>query len=205
MSISEKAFNLIVQEETGGEVYYVKTEQSTDWPGGASGTTVGIGYDCGFSTASEIRSDWSGKLPDSMVAELASCAGIHGTPARSLAHELKGKVIVPWETALEVFKEKDVPKWERIVAAALPNTADLSADSFGALVSLAFNRGASFDLPGSRYTEMRQIKALMEQKAFDKIPDQIRAMSRLWPKNGDLYKRRYHEAELFEEGLTATA
>lgn len=37
MKISDKAFNLIVNEETGGLSYYLKTEQSTDWPGGASG------------------------------------------------------------------------------------------------------------------------------------------------------------------------
>lgn len=205
MKISQKAFNLIVDEETGGQTYYLKTEQSTDWPGGQSGVTIGCGYDLGYSTAAEIQTDWGDKLNVSMIADLKECAGIHGSSAAGLAHELRGKVLVPWLVALDVFKNRDVPKWEGIVERVLPNTELLSGDSLGALVSLAFNRGASFDLPGDRYREMRQIKVLMELKAFDKIPDQFRLMKRLWPHVEDLRNRREHEASLFEEGLIIDA
>jgi len=140
-----------------------------------------------------------------MVSELASCADIHGSPAHALAHELKGKVSVPWLVALDVFRNRDIPKWESIVEKELPNTELLSGDSFGALVSLAFNRGASFNLPGDRYREMRAIKLLMNEKKFEDIPAQIKAMSRLWPHVSDLRGRRQREAQLFDEGLTATA
>ncbi len=88
MIISQRAFDLIVAEETGGEAYYNKTEQSATWPGGASGVTIGIGYDCGYETAGTIGADWSARLPGATVAELCAVAGIHGTPARSHAKEL---------------------------------------------------------------------------------------------------------------------
>jgi hypothetical protein len=205
MLISQDAFELIVQEETGGEAYYNKTEQSTDWPGGASGVTIGIGYDCGYETAGTIGADWSARLPEATVAELCSVAGIHGSPARAHAKELHASIDVPWDVALDVFKTRDVPKWEKIVQDALANTGDLSGHSFGALVSLAFNRGASFHEPGPRYAEMRAIASLMAAKQFAEIPAQIRAMSRLWPTTKDLRDRRQHEAALFEKGLQAAA
>jgi hypothetical protein len=201
MIISQRAFDLIVAEETGGEAYYNKTEQSVTWPGGASGVTIGIGYDCGYETAPQIMADWSAKLAGATVAELCSVAGIHGTPAHAHAKELHNVIDVPWAVALDVFRSRDVPRWEKMVQNALPNTDKLSGDSFGALVSLAFNRGASFHEPGVRYTEMRAVASLMATHQFAEIPAQIRAMARLWPSTKDLRDRRQHEAALFEGGL----
>lgn len=200
LPISQAAFDLIVAEETGGPAYYNAREIHPDWPGGASGVTIGIGYDCGYSDAQTIRDDWDSRLPFNAVAALASVAGIHGSPASSHAHELHW-ISVPWDAALAVFSKIDVPKWSGIVEQHLPNCDKLTADCFGALVSLAFNRGASFDLAGERYTEMRAIKAHMAAQAFDKIPDEFLAMRRLWPKGGDLWNRRGHEAALFDAGL----
>ena len=135
MKISQAAFDLIVQEETGGEAYYRAREHSTDWPGGASGVTIGCGYDCGYATHDELRRDWGGKIPDRMIDALEDMVGITGSPARSHAHELHGLVEVPWDVALDVFRNRDVPKWEAIVARDLDNTDKLSGDSFGALVA----------------------------------------------------------------------
>jgi len=201
MLMSEKAFDLIVQEETGGKAYYNAKEIHVDWPGGQSGCTIGVGYDCGYETAAQIALDWGDKLRADMVVYLQDVAGIRGSPAHSHAHELAGKVTIPWDVALDVFKNRDVPAWEKIVEAHLPNTDKLSGDSFGAIVCLAFNRGASFDLDGDRYIEMRQIKEAMEVKNFQAIPHYFRSMRRLWPQTRDLRNRREHEAKLFEAGL----
>ena len=48
---------------------------------------------------------------------------------------------------------------------------------------------------------MRNIKAHMATKAFNLIPNEFLAMRRLWPKGGDLWNRRTHEALLFRDGL----
>ena len=202
---SQKAIDLIVQEETGGESYYNATERHPDWPGGASGVTIGGSYDLGYETAAQIAADWGDKLPAAMVRTCQSVAGIHGSAAHSHAHEIYSQVDVPWDVALDVFRNRDIPKWEKIVQNHLPNTDKLSGDSFGALVSLAFNRGPSFDLPGDRYGEMRQIKALMASENFAAIPGQFLSMRRLWPEGGDLWKRREHEAILFAGGLPELA
>lgn len=198
---SQAAVNLIVTEEVSSQATYEKLYQHPEWPGGASGVTIGIGYDCGYSAAHEIAADWSDKLPAAMVRALEEVAGIHGSPANSHAHALKGVVTVPWDSAMAVFIERDMPKWEAIVAHALPNTDKLTGDSFGALVSLAYNRGASFSMPGDRYSEMRGIKMLMAAEQFDRIPDELRHMKRLWPNMLGLRLRRDHEAALFDKGL----
>ena len=202
MRSSQDAINLIINEETGGQKYYEAAEIHPDWPGGASGVTIGIGYDCGYSTSDQIFGDWGGHLDDKSVVALSHIAGIHGSPAQALAHELHW-ISVPWAEAMSVFMQHDVPKWEAIVQSHLPNTDLLSGDSFGALLSLTFNRGSSFDNPLPRYSEMRNIKLYMGTKEFAKIPGEFLSMRRLWPQGGDLWRRRGHEADLFTRGLTA--
>jgi hypothetical protein len=200
---SQAAIDLIVAEEVSSKAAYQAKYTHPEWPGGASGVTIGIGYDCGYSTASTIQGDWGDKLPAAMVAALQHVAGIHGSPASSHAHELRGVVTVPWEAAMAVFIGRDMPKWEGIVARALPNTELLNPDSFGALISLAYNRGPSFNNVGDRYREMRAIRDLMGARDFDKIPGEFRAMKRLWPNVSGLQRRRDHEADLFQKGLAA--
>ncbi len=204
MLISQAAFDFIVQEETGGEACYNQKETHPDWPGGASGVTIGCGYDLGYCTPQQIAADWNGYLAKEVIAQLQSVSGIKSSPAQSHAHELHG-ISIPWSAAIAVFLNIDVPRWTDAVVRQLPTAYKLPEDSLGALVSLAFNRGASFTLPGDRYKEMRAIRAEMGAQNFSDIPDQIRAMKRLWPldtdEHKDLRNRRDHEATLFEKGL----
>lgn len=201
--ISQDADDLIINEETGGRAYYEATEISPDWPGGASGVTIGIGYDVGYSTPDEIFADWSGRIAPEAVAALQSVAGINGSPAQSHARELHW-ITVPWDAAIGVYHEKDLPKWMGICERALPNFDKLNPDQKGATGSLTFNRGASFDMLGDRYTEMRNIKDHMAAERFDLIPAEFLSMRRLWPEGGDLWKRRGHEAALFGRATRGT-
>jgi len=179
----------------------MKTEQHFSWPGGASGPTVGVGYDCGYETATSICADWSPYIDAARVNVLVSAAGIAGAAARQFVASHRGDITISWAESLAQFQGHELSKWEAIVLAHLPNAEQLSGDSFGALVSLAYNRGPSFDSPGSRYTEMRNIHDHMAAKEFDKIPSEFLSMRRLWPKGGDLWNRRTHEALLFRDGL----
>ena len=198
---SSDAISLIVASEVTSEAVYTKLYQGPTWPGGESGVTVAIGYDLGYSTSDQIDEDWAPHLPLEMVEALQDCAGITGSAASSHAHELVGKVIVPWDVAMAVFEGRDMPKWEGIVQKALPNTDKLSGDSFGALTSLTYNRGPTFSTPGSRYMEMRAIHQHMAASTFNLIPDDLRAMVRLWPNALGLRIRRDKEADLFAKGL----
>jgi hypothetical protein len=201
---SQDAINLIVVSEVSSKATYTKLYQGPTWPGGQSGVTFGIGYDCGYSTAAQIDADWAPHLPVEIVEAMQGVAGITGSAAHSHAHKLVGKVIIPWDAAMAVFEDRDMPKWENTVARSLPNTDKLHPDSFGALVSLAYNRGASFSTPGSRYAEMRSIHQHMAGQTFSLIPNDFRAMKRLWPKMLGLRLRRDNEAALFAKGLASS-
>lgn len=200
---SQDAIDLIVFEEVSSEALYQKLYQSPTWPGGASGVTIGIGYDCGYSTAAQIEADWGDELSPAMVRALQEVAGITGSPASSHSHELHGVVVVPFNVAMAIFLQRDMPKWEGIVQRALPNTDKLKPDSFGSLTSLTYNRGASYNLLGDRYREMHNIHDFMAAQNFAGIPNQFRSMERLWPNASGLRNRRESEAKLFEKGLAA--
>ena len=201
--ISKPAFELIVAEEVSSQQAYERLYYRTEWPGASSGVTIGIGYDCGYSTPARMREDWGGKIPDHMIEALITACGVTGARAKPLAAKLKPVVNIPWEAALDVFENVDVPRWAATVRKSLPNTELLSSGSFGALVSLAYNRGPSFSEAGDRFREMRAIKAHMVAKNFDRIPNEFRSMKRLWPDLSGLRDRRDREAILFERGLHA--
>ena len=96
------------------------------------------------------------------------------------------------------FDDVDIPRWHELCKKALPNFEVLSPRCKGALVSLAYNRGITFSKKGDRYTEMRNIRAQMANKDFDKIPAEFRKMRRLWTNksNRGVALRREHEARL---------
>lgn len=204
---STRSILLIVTEEDGDQNYYLKFEQGFSWPGGASGPTVGIGYDCGYSTAAQIRADWSPFVDAARVNILATAAGIQGGAARQFVNAHARVLAITWDESLDQFKGHELPKWEATVRGALPNTDKLSGDCFGAITSLTYNRGAGgYSLPAAhdpsnRDLEMRNIKAHMAAQRFDLIPAEFLSMRRLWPVGKDLWNRRTHEALLFRDGL----
>ena len=200
LPISDKAYSLIIEFEVSSESVYTRKYSHTEWPGGRSGVTIGIGYDVGYATAAQLNQDWNGKLPAAMIALLGQAIGVRGQPAKALSQTLHPNVTVPWADAIAVHKGVVMPRWIGLVERALPNCNMLSPDRLGALVSLAYNRGPSFSAQGPRYLEMREIRQAMVAQNFNAIPQQIRAMKRLWPDVPGLQTRREREAVLFERG-----
>jgi hypothetical protein len=201
-SISDDSFNLIVTEEDGSESYYTKFYEGFDWPEGASGPTLAIGYDCGYVTAAEARADWDGILTPAQIDIVVSAVGLTGTRAQTWVNAHKRDIVITWDQALAEFKQREIPKWLTRLNAALPNVGMLSAGCRGVLLSVAYNRGTGgFDDPSPRDAEMRQIKNYMATNQFSKIGGQILAMQRLWPKGSDLWNRRAHEAALYDKSL----
>lgn len=203
--ISQKAFDLIVESEVSSRAVYEARYRRPTLPGGQSGVTIGIGYDCGHTRAATIRSEWTGRIPATMVTALAGIAGLKGEAARKNLAVLRQLVDVPWEAALGVFADASLPKYVLLARSALPNFDELPPDCQGALVSLVYNRGASFAVAGPRYAEMRTIKALMAAQDFGAIAAQLQAMKRLWsaPSVRGVALRREREAALFTAGLAA--
>lgn len=205
MRSSQSAFDLIVAQEVTSKTVYSKKYRKPEWPGASSGATVGIGYDLGQTARAIIQADWGGRVPADMLKAMLAASGVTGEAAKPVARRMRAVVDIPWETALAVHEECVIPRWEARLVKALPNTDRLSPDCFGVLLSLIFNRGASFNSKGDRYKEMRAIKAHMAAGDFDHIPAELRAMKRLWPTLAGLRSRRDAEAALFVKGLKAMA
>ena len=201
--ISRTAFELIVEFEVSSEQVYTRKYRGPIWPGGASGVTIGIGYDVGYATKAQLAADFGGHIADRTIAALGAAIGVTGVAAQQVARNLAGSVDVPWAAAIRVHRDRVMPRWVGLVERSLPHTDAIGPDCLGALVSLTYNRGASFGKSGDRYAEMRSIKSHMSASDFQAVPADIRSMKRLWPTVPGLQKRREREARLFEQGLQA--
>lgn len=195
MNLSEKGISEIIRWETGGRQYYRK---HPEWPGEASGVTIGIGWDLGHTPLHETISAWSNKLGLATFTALSAVVGVKGEAAKAILHKVE-YLVVPWEAAYDVFEKHTLPNWYLKTLRIYPQMIDLHGDCAAALVSLVFNRGAS--LSGDRRKEMLEIQQLLRKGRLDEIPAQFRAMRRLWPETEGLKTRRSQEAELFAGGL----
>ncbi|OEO33123.1 hypothetical protein VW23_008140 [Devosia insulae DS-56] len=217
--VSAAAFKLIVDYETGGRAFYdTVIKKRPIWPKGSSGITIGFGYDLGYVTLDEYQRDWAtliAGLSTSQRSALQACVGFHsGKDSEAKLKALLQTVLditVPWEMAEVEFKAQTLPKFSLLTQSALPNTDRLSGDCFGTLVSLTFNRGASYSKAHNpatdskdRFREMRAIKAAMAAQNFADIPKQLKAMIRIWVGTSiaeGMKRRRNDEAALFLTGL----
>lgn len=198
-----RGVTFIAREETGGIDFYEAHAAMPHWPGGASGVTIGVGYDLRFA-AETFEDDWGSRLPDPTLSRLRPWLGKQGS-----AEAVRGleDIRVPWPMAWEVF-----------ISRILPREVDKTKDTYtpfpqlpglcrSALVSLVYNRGTDLtDSPGSdRRKEMRAIRDLLAGGKLDAVPQQFLSMRRLWPDSAGLRKRRQREAKLWEEGLQQVA
>jgi hypothetical protein len=199
---SQAAIDLIVTEEDGNKLYYTRHYQHFEWPAGASGPTVGIGYDCGYVSPNQIKKDWQGIISDASILMLIRASGLKGQAAHTFVQQYGNSVTITWDQAMAEFMQRGLPHYEALNRQELPNYDMLPPDCAGALDSLSYNRGVgAYHLPGDRYLEMRAIYDHMTRQNFKLIPREILGMRRLWPVGGDLWRRREHEAALFSQGL----
>ena len=200
LEISLEAIEEIIFEEDSSEWFYLKHYQHPEWPGGASGVTIALGYDLGYANAAKIHADWDGLVDAGTVNQLVRCSGVTGVHAHDLLMQVRGSIVIPWNAALTVFLKRDMPQWIATAKHLLPNWDKLGPMCKGIIVSLIYNRGAAgFNAAGDRYREMRAIKADMQVEHYADIPNQLRSMARLW--TGGVHARRLREATLFEKGL----
>ena len=199
LTISPAALALVIEFEVGSRDYYARRLAKPTWPGGASGVTIGCGYDLGYNTATQIVEDWK-DLGPTKLQELVRLAGIKGDTARRMAPTVS-HIVVPWVLAEKVFMKRTLPRFGTMAADAFPGLAALHPHIQGALLSIVFNRGAS--MKGDSRLEMRAIKEAIQRGDLKAIPGHIRSMKRLWKGKGldGLLRRRDAEAKLVESAL----
>tara|TARA_R110000868_G_scaffold89499_1_gene249163 strand:- start:186 stop:983 length:798 start_codon:yes stop_codon:yes gene_type:complete len=201
IGISDAAYNLILKYEVGGgSSYYTKCLQSPTYPGGASGVTIGIGYDLGYNTIDQFQSDWKHVILPDVYNRLAVHIGKKSEKAKAAIPSVKD-IKIPWASAEIVFKNNTLPRFIRETIKAFPGAEKLHPDAFGALVSLVFNRGGS--VSGDSRVEMLSIRNAIKGEMYvddiySFIAQQIITMKRLWVGKGldGLLVRRNEESAL---------
>lgn len=191
------------------------------YPGGASGCTIGPGYDLGWHTLEQFTKDWKHLLSAYDFDRLAKCIGLKGEAAKVAAREFIARPLtsLTHDDGMLVFRNVDLPRWEAEARAAFPGFDSLPEDAEGALVALVFNRGPGMGDPKSvadmqRRREMREVRELVaaHEKAAGarqwlicdrlrrNIATAIRKMQRLWVGKGlsGLIRRREAEAAMVE-------
>ncbi|GAB1407661.1 hypothetical protein MASR1M8_15800 [Thermomonas brevis] len=185
----------IVRWEVSGESAYQRKYQGVICPGGASGPTIGIGYDLGHQAAATIQRDWAFR-PD--VDRLASAAGKVGPAQCAATRKAMAGVRVPWPEALAVFEGVSMPHWQRVTARAYPGIDGMGRLAEGAVRGNTYNRGTS--MLGSRAKEKREIRDVcIPRLDAECVATQLEAQCRIW-QGTDLYAglcgRRRDEARL---------
>lgn len=204
----------------------LKISTARSWPGGASGVTIGIGYDLGYCTREEFREAWgdqdgggalSSLLPAAECRRLEAVIGLQGTAA-DLACDRVEDIRIGLLTAQAVFEQRTLGLEAAKVRETFPGVEVLPPDVQGALLSLVYNRGTSMTKPTmAARAEMRAIWTIVRDcgwlrlenpkraAVLKEIAGELEAMTRLWrddPKSdGDLCDRRRAEARLVRDAL----
>ena len=171
--------------------------QPSEWPGGDSGVTIGIGYDLGYVTVDQFESDWGPYFTADQLNRLRDAVGKRGIAARNRAMQFVD-IRIKRKDAETVFIDRSLPLYALKTEMAFPGITELPPDAQGALVSLVFNRGTSME--GDRRSEMRAIRDAVPRGDLQEIAHQLRSMKRLWVNKGldGLLRRREEEAKLVE-------
>ena len=195
---STEGIVFVCREEVGSRSYYDSHASKPHWPGGASGVTIGMGYDLRFQDAERFAADWGAILSEQTQAELRPWLGKQGSAeaVAGLAH-----IRIPITAAWRIFLKNSVPRYWDMTLEAYPEAEQLSPLCRAALLSLVYNRGSSLDPEQDSRREMRAIRDCLRAGDHAGVAEQFRAMKRLWEGNAGLQGRRDREAALWERGL----
>lgn len=200
----EEGLNFVVRFETASKSFYERRLSKPNWPGGASGVTIGIGYDLGLTDQETIYEILKGRLKEEQILILSEAAGVRGDAARSLAaREDFQSIEISWETAQAIFRETMLLEFMRRTQRRFPRMREIHFACQIALISLVINRGDRLDGEGRRH--MRRINDAIAARQPRRIPIHLRDMTQIWEGRGldGLRQRREAEARLCEIGLEA--
>ncbi len=200
LTISQKAFDFIIKAEVSSQSVYDKRYKYPTWPGGYSGVTIGIGFDCGYSSKKYFYSVWSEYLKENELIALSATCGMKGVKCKAMLPTLK-HIEIPYETAVAKFYDTVLPACARDVKRTYPGIEKLPPDTQGAILSLVYNRGYLIN-DTDRRKEMKALKPIIAAGNLPGIAEQLRSMKRLWDpkKQKGLITRRENEALLAENG-----
>lgn len=159
------------------------------WPGGASGVTLGPGYDMRDRSRKEIEQKLRDiKINSYLAAKVAAGAGLRGEAAMRFTRDNQNLISLTDDQQSRLL-QVNLPSYEAIVRRGIH--VYLTQNEFNALVSFVYN-------PGRGWRGVRAaINSGDKRKAARIIEEQVRSKGKVM--NG-LIQRRHDEAMLLLEG-----
>ena len=202
MIVSRKGLDMIVGYEVSSKENYIAKLQSPILPAGASGITIGIGYDLGHNSKEQIIADWGALVSAATLALMLDASGLKGGAAQPALAKMKN-IKIPFESAMDVYYHTTVPRYARLTRSAFPGVEKLPPDAQSAILSLVFNRGSGTKVTATDKSrqEMANMVPLVKAGDLAGIAREFRSMKRLWlgkPGMKGLITRREKEAVMIE-------
>ena len=159
------------------------------WPGGASGVTLGPGYDMKERTEAVITRDMIKIGVDAAKAKsIAKGAGLKGSEAKKFCRDNRDLVALSDKVEFKLMK-MIVPRYERLARKKIK--VDLMQHEFDALVSFAYNLGEVWSSMATHINNGKINAAMIRMKAANKSGGEV---------NDGLTKRRALEVALYTLG-----
>jgi len=181
MKVSKRAVDFIISEEISSQALYNQKYTGIVWPGGESGATIGIGYDLGYVTPTDIEKDWIKDIGITQVNILKMFSGLRGPKAKTAiaGNSMAKQVSISYQAAYNVFTRVSLPRYAKQALRIYPGLDQLTPDAAGAIVSMVYNRyeprrrppggNAKHCASGGRQGLCRDCRPdRKEQKALDK-------------------------------------
>ena len=173
--VSDRAFKLIVDYETGGKPFYEQRHQEpADLAEGILRHHHRLRLRPRLRDAGRVPQRLGGGDRESDAAAEGGHGGLRRLPQRqgfrsdnmkSLLASVKN-IVFSWDASAVVFKAKTLPKFALMTDNALPNCTLLNGDCYGVLVSLTFNRGAPYSRDGRPLSRDARDQAGHDQQDF---------------------------------------
>jgi hypothetical protein len=160
------------------------------WPGGASGVTLGAGWDAGHHSAAELRETWAALGADAL-SHLEPAAGRKGLDAKALIPALRS-IDIPRDVSIHVLVRSLKDYYCPFVDQLFPGLDRLPADVQVVFISVVFNRGAAMGHDPDWRTakevdqrwEMRRMRDDVRRADMFAIYAHLGTMKRLWETSG---------------------
>jgi hypothetical protein len=173
--------------------FLIKVEnvpQHPYWPQGTSGVTLGVGWDLGYHSRTELRGTWAALGADTL-ARLEEAAGRKGRAAQALIPRLRS-IEIPRSLSIQVLIRSLNDHYIPFVAQLFPGLERLPTEVQVVFISVVFNRGASLGHDPDwrtaeevdRRWEMRRMRDDVERADMFAIYAHLGTMKRLWETSG---------------------
>jgi hypothetical protein len=173
------------------------------WPKGKSGVTLGVGWDAGYHSNTELRETWAA-LGEDATSRLSNAAGKRGPEAQALIPALRS-ISIPRNLSIQILTDSLKNHYYPFVIQTFPGLERLPSDIQVVFISVVFNRGAGMGSdPDWRFAkqvderwEMRRMRDDVKRADMFAIYAHLGTMKRLWQsvdQHGLLIRRRDEQA-----------